>query len=172
MPNSAYLTDLSHLELITRLDYDPDTGIFKWKIVKSNLIKNRVGLEAGCIARKPRTSYRVICLNKTTFLAHRLAWFYVSGAWPAKEIDHINGDGLDNRIINLREANRAQNSRNRKTRVGYTTKGVSRSGRKWQATIRKSGKIYYLGLFANKKQAQAAYNEAAKKLYGEFAKEV
>ena len=89
-------------------------------------------------------------------------------------VDHINGNGLDNRKENLRLSNRSLNSVNRKllrntNKSGYC--GVSRvkglKKNKWTAHITKNNKNIYLGLFKSKKEAARAYNEKARKLYGE-----
>lgn len=92
--------------------------------------------------------------------------------WPL--VDHINGDGLDNRRANLREATNAQNMRNkglyRNNSSGF--KGVSwqKECRKWQAGIRLDGTRRHLGLFLVAEDAAAAYDEAARELHGEFAR--
>lgn len=91
-----------------------------------------------------------------------------------KQIDHINGDGLDNRRCNLRIASKAENVRNkgklRNNTSGY--KGVAWHDRaqKWQAGIKKNNKRIYLGLFHSKRLAALAYNEAALKHHGKFAR--
>lgn len=89
------------------------------------------------------------------------------------EVDHINGDRLDNRRSNLRVCSHAENMRNRKRRVdnrsGY--KGVywdpARSS--WRAEIRHNKRVYWLGRFDSVKDAARAYDEAAERLHGEFA---
>lgn len=89
-------------------------------------------------------------------------------------VDHINGNGLDNRRANLRLASHAQNHANSQKRKGKSSpyKGVSwsRSGAKWMATIRSAGKTTYLGVFTNPIEAAKAYDRAASEIYGEFAR--
>jgi len=88
-------------------------------------------------------------------------------------IDHINGDGLDNRRSNLRLVTKSQNMMNSGVRInnksGY--KGVSWSNRekKWRATIWKMNKQIDLGRFKDKKEAAKAYNDAARIHHGEYA---
>lgn len=88
-------------------------------------------------------------------------------------VDHINGDRLDNRRINLRQCSHSQNTKNQKRRVTNTTgfKGVSkgRAGR-FRACIVVDGKSIEIGRFANPIHAAIAYDEAAKVHHGEFAR--
>lgn len=88
-------------------------------------------------------------------------------------IDHINGDKLDNRRVNLRVCTHAQNNMNqRKTKGKSKYKGVCWLGRlnKWRAYIVKDRKQYYLGLFKSEEDAATAYNMAALRHFREFAK--
>ncbi len=86
-------------------------------------------------------------------------------------IDHINGDGLDNRKENLRHCTIKENTRNRHARTGLSKyKGVSKvRGKKWQANISVDGEKKYLGIFVTQKEAAETYDRAAKKYFGEFA---
>lgn len=92
----------------------------------------------------------------------------------AKEIDHIDGDGLNNRRSNLRSATHQQNCGNRprtkKNKVGF--KGVFRSSNRrdrWVAQIQLNGRSQHLGVFASPKQAALAYDRAALEAFGKFA---
>jgi hypothetical protein len=89
-------------------------------------------------------------------------------------IDHRNGDGLDNRKLNLRFCNQSENNMNKKPRVGCTSKykGVylKRSLNKFVSTIKINGRAKHLGFFDNDFDAAIAYDNAAKELFGEFAK--
>jgi len=91
------------------------------------------------------------------------------------ECDHINGDSLDNRKANLRSATRMQNSWNRgkSLRIGHSKyKGVTffKREQKWGAKICVDGRRISLGRFKDEIQAAKAYDKAAKKYFGEFAK--
>lgn len=90
------------------------------------------------------------------------------------EVDHKNCNGLDNRRHNLRAATHSQNCANRtvggKNKRLSKYKGVSKKNRKWSAAVQKDGTIYRLGSFTTEQEAARAYNEAAKRLFGEFAR--
>jgi len=90
------------------------------------------------------------------------------------ESDHINGDGLDNRRSNLRLCTHAQNQMNSRKRTNCSSqyKGVDwdKSHCKWRARIMADGKRHHLGYFDDEIDAARAYNKAAKKGFGEFAK--
>ena len=112
-------------------------------------------------------------VDKREYLEHRLAWFYVNGTWP-KQVDHRNNVKSDNRISNLRETtssqnnmNRKKNGRNRSGRKGVTERKRSRN---WEAQIAVDGKDVYLGKFPSLEEAANAYNAAALKYHGEFAR--
>lgn len=156
-------------ELRKILNYNLATGIFIWiSKVNSNALP---GYCAGCLNSQ---KYLVIRINKKLYLAHRLAWLYVYGAWPKDQIDHINLDKSDNRIDNLREATQWQNEGNVSIRRDNTSgiKGVSwyKRDRKWRANIQINGKQKNLGFFDNIESAAFAYADAALERFGEFAR--
>lgn len=144
------------------LNYDPETGEFTWKISISN--RAPAGSEAGTVGA---LGYRYIGIRGHRYLAHRLAWFYQTGRWPKKNIDHINGAPSDNRFSNLREASQQQNCWNRKARQSSTgLTGVQPKRDRWQARLR--GKS--LGCFDTPDDAHAAYRAASIAAFGEFAR--
>lgn len=90
-----------------------------------------------------------------------------------ERVDHINGNGLDNRRQNLRPATIAENSRNKRKQTKAATsrfKGVSRDKKTWRAEIELNGRRSRLGWFASEEEAADAYDRAAKRLHGEFAR--
>lgn len=91
---------------------------------------------------------------------------------PASEVDHINGNKLDNRKINLREATRSQNEANKQAYRNNTSgaKGVIKDKRtgKYIARIRHNNKSHHIGCYTTLELAVAAYNKKAKELFGEF----
>jgi hypothetical protein len=152
------------------LHYDPDTGIFVWRVQRT--CKAMVGTVAG--ATDKEGAYRKISVDGDRYSSHRLAWLYVYGEMPTGGIDHINCDGTDNRIANLRLATPQQNawnSRRGKSNVsGF--KGVhfnSRSG-KYASSFRGGGQRRHLGYFDTAEQAAEAYREAIAEAHGEFAR--
>lgn len=164
---------LTHESLVAALSYDGGTGVFTWRSYRTGTAPK--GATAGNInTNKNGRKYLRICIDGKAFLAHRLAWFYVHGEWPELQIDHIDGDGLNNRIENLREATVSQQNQNRRMHKNNTSgvKGITWKKRrgKWQAQIEHQGKAIYLGSFENKEAAAEAYAVAAKKYHGEFAR--
>ncbi len=145
-------------ELRERLDYDPETGDFVWKKTLSG--KNLNGKIAGKVNSD---GYRSIKINYKDYLAHRLAWLFVYKEWPQQFIDHINGNRLDNRICNLRNADYFVNNRNR-----TKAKGFSRIGIKFRARIVVNEHTIHLGLFDTEQEANFAYLSAKNKYYPEL----
>lgn len=155
-PSAKRLREIIH--------YDPETGLFTWRVFR------RGSAKAGSPAGKPTNKGRIsFMLDGVFYLAHRLAWLYVHGTWPADQIDHIDGDPTNNRISNLREATQSQNQQN-KHRPNRTNKsgclGVqSRKNGKFVAEIQIEKRRVYLGIFENLDDADAAVIEARKTLH-------
>lgn len=142
------------------LEYDPQCGTFF-----SKRLKRFVGALSG--------GYVNICLQfKTRHYAHRLAWIMTHGSIPdGAWIDHINGDKVDNRLINLRLCTHAENTRNRKlNKEKELPKGVWMQNGRYRAHIRLNGKGLHLGYFETVGEAQYAYAMAARSKFGRFAR--
>lgn|SRR5262245_41315889 len=163
------------IEVVRRLfDYDPNTGLLFWKVDRYRKIK--AGMRAG--STNGTRGIVQIGINKTMWKAHRIAWAHYYGAWPTRDIDHVDRNPANNAIANLRECTMSQNQGNKKKRIdnrsGY--KGVYRSNyrkhqnKPWTAEIRIDGKRHHLGRYTTPEQAHVAYVLAAQQRFGEFAR--
>jgi hypothetical protein len=157
MQNEFTAERLRHL-----VNYDPETGQFTWNAKRRRCTP---GAKAGC---RMKNGYDIIRLDDNLYLAHRLAWLYMTGEWPAHQIDHVNGDRADNRFCNLREATNQENAHNRhklrkNNRSGFA--GVRRENKRWLAEIKVNYKPIRLGLFDTLEEAHEAYKEARKKYH-------
>jgi len=141
------------------------TGVFTWII---NRYPVSIGQIAGCIAHD---GYRIIKVDGNQYPAHRLAWLYVNGRWPTGMLDHTNGDKLDNRIGNLREATSQQNNWNKKMKATNTSGfiGVTVRTNTYQAKIKKDGESIFIGSFKTPEDAHEAYKAKSIELFGEFS---
>lgn len=156
------MSELTLERLRELLDYNPDTGFFRNRVTRGGQFRGKIAGSAD------EFGYWYIAVDGTKYAAHRLAWFYVTGTWPAHGIDHKNRCPGDNRFENLREADQSHNNMNCKVRKTSRAKmkGVKIAGRKFQARIRQS----YLGTFDTAEEAHAAYVKAAKDQFGDFAR--
>jgi hypothetical protein len=139
-------------------------GKLIWKICKANKIK--IGQEVGNIDSE---GYRSLMIDGKQYKVHRVIFYMHYGYFP-KEVDHINGNRIDNRIENLRGCTRSENMRNKigTSKTGF--KGVYNNHKGFMATIKVNGKKIYLGTFKFAEEASGAYDKAAKQYFGEFAK--
>jgi len=158
---------LTKEEVLDEFAYDRERGVL---INKKDRGANRRA-KAGSVAGFVHDGYVVTKIDGRCYRIHRLIWFIEHGKFPEFEIDHANGDKLDNRIANLREATHAENQRNsgipRHNTSGY--KGVyRRSSGRFSACIRSRGKSLHLGSFDTKEEAYAAYCAKGLELHGMF----
>ncbi|HAT7656023.1 TPA: hypothetical protein JAX20_001120 [Enterobacter hormaechei] len=160
------MCELTKDKLKSLLHYDPETGIFTRK-------KGGGGVAAGSVAGGINgQGYINIKIGGKTFKAHRLAFLYVYGYMP-EMVDHKNLNRADNRLSNLRAANRAQNGQNSNMRSDNASgvKGVSWDKRinKWVARCTCNGHENWIGSFENKECAIEAVRLFRGKTHGEFA---
>lgn len=149
------------------LSYNEGTGEFSWRNPPTKNLK--VGSPAGGLSQ---WGYLKIGLKGKLYYAHRLAWLYVNGEFPAETIDHINNNKTDNRICNLRAVSNGDNQKNkpiksqRKGRLPGASyiKGGKRIKR-WAASICADGKKICLGIYGTEKEANSAYLKAKTELH-------
>jgi hypothetical protein len=150
------------------LDYNPETGQFIW-LQGAGRVKP--GTPAGTLSN----GYLRIQVQNRLYWGHRLAWLLGHGEDPGDlEVDHIDGNGSNNRLSNLRLATHAQNLQNTEkpcsNKSGFKGVAWHRKAQKWRAYIQANGKRHYLGYFETPEEGSVAYLAAAKKLHGSFAR--
>lgn len=143
------------------LNYEPETGIFRWAIVRRPS-PFKPGDRAGTIDKKK--GHLIIKINGKSYKAHRLAWLYVTGEWPTTQLDHKNITPADNRLDNLRECTTAINCQNqgmrKNNRSGFPGVYWHKKGKRWIASISVNMKRIHLGYFDDLEEAGAAYMKA------------
>ena len=164
--------DLPSPEILRKLlDYNPETGVFTWKVRSADGAASEgyarawntrySGRPAGYTGRE---GYTVIGVFGRILFAHRMAWAIYYGEWPKDEIDHINRCKSDNRIENLRRVGRSENSRNlpipATNRSGVAGVYFVPARKRWRAAIRDEGTVKYLGQFKNFEDAVAVRRAA------------
>lgn len=149
-----------------RINYDPETGDMHYTS------KAKGGRSAGEKVGSPeKHGYIKVNFQGKKYLAHRLIWMLVYGREAQGLVDHINGDRTDNRLANLRECTKQQNTVNSsRSRGVLNLRGVTElpSG-KFQAQIKRGGRSIYLGCFNSKEEASEAYKLASIVEHGEFS---
>jgi hypothetical protein len=157
------------------LSYDKKTGHFYWK-PRANMPRRcypafKAGKPAGGIRAN---GYWYVTVDGKSYLASRLAHFYVTGFWPAADIDHHNRDTADNKWKNLRSATRSQNMANAKrfctNKTGFKGVDYVVAKKKYRATMTVNYKTVFLGYFDSAEKAAKARNAFAQKTHGNFAR--
>ena len=158
--------------LLENFRYDETTGNLYWKVKRSNTTDLSKPISA-----KDRYGYIQVCTKLSgkvkNYSVHRLIWVMVYGM-ISKNIDHIDGNRANNQIANLREVTHQQNMMNKKkhvdTKNNYKGTYKLKNQNSWVAEITYMKKRHYLGCFRTEKEAGEAYQEAAKKIHGKFAR--
>lgn len=162
------------------LDYDPETGELHWKVRPEHHFprecdmrmwnKRFSGRAAGGVGP---LGYCVLKVQNVTIPSHCVIWALVTGEWPDKFIDHINGVRDDNRISNLRLATPAENSRNARLNRNNTSgvKGVYwfKASRKWQVRLHFDGRLHHFGYYEDKEEAIRVIQAARLRHHDAFA---
>ena len=162
------LLPLAGLEKVLR--YEPESGKLFWLVHGGR--RREPGDEAG--RADQRSGYINVGYKGKSYRAHRIAWYLYTGEDPgAMWIDHINGNPLDNRIVNLRKCHQPENRCNSRAKANSTSglKGVywCKKSKKWRAQITKNKKVYKLGSYDDPQEAHIAYCIAAVQMHGDFA---
>ena len=146
------------------LRYEPHTGNFFWLVDKGRV---GAGDKAGA---KSRRGYVDIKIDGRSYLAHRLAWLYMTGEFPIHEIDHINGNPSNNRWTNLSEGTHSQVTRPHRTYrsniSGYSGVHWRKDAHKYRVRITVNNKRISLGHYSDFKEACRARLKAEKKYFG------
>ena len=156
---------LTYSRLKEALSYDPATGIFTCLIHRRIA---RAGSVVGCL--NGAGGYVVIGIDGTLHYAHRLAWLYMTGSWPAVLIDHRDGDRRNNAWSNLREANFSENMQNRlkptkANKSGFLGVTWDKVTKSWRSAVTLNKKRHHLGRFKTAEEAHAAYIKAKREMH-------
>lgn len=145
------------------LRYDVESGDLFWRVSRGRVKAGRV---AGSVNYR---GYRSVKVDGRDCLAHRLIWLMAHGQMPEADIDHIDGDRLNNRLENLREATRAENGQNvgvqSNNTSGFTGVTWHKGAKKWKAQIGVSRRYKAIGYFDTPEQAAEAYAKAKARLH-------
>lgn len=160
--------DITQEYLSECLDYDQETGDLVWKIrplSHFHCVKNAenwntehaLNIAGNVIKNVSNKSYLTINISSAQFLAHRLIFVIMSGSWPKLEVDHIDGNGLNNAWSNLREASKTENNRNARLRSDNPSGRLGlikpKNRKKWMASIGVNGETIILGWYKSKQAA-------------------
>lgn len=163
-------------ELRKLLDYDPESGVLTWLprpifdgcCVRAVKMWNKAHAGKEAFTETTRAGYKRGSIHNRQHKAHRVIWKWVHGFDP-EEIDHINGDRSDNRIVNLRSVSRIENNRNRAksnaNKSGVVGVHFCNRDKAWIAQIKVGGRNKILGYSKDFAEAVAARKEG-EKLYG------
>lgn len=165
MPRNINSISLDYLRSV--INYNPETGVITW--LKTVSPRAPAGTSP---TGRDRDGYLIMTLNGKYLRQHRVAWFYMTGSWPANKMDHRNGIRDDNRFCNLRECDEQDNNRNRGLSRNNTSgvSGVHFQQGKWMVRIRLNKHVRrFFGYFDDLELAELVANEARDKYHGDFS---
>ncbi len=153
-----------NVQLVRELfDYDPDTGVLVWRVKRGC---RAAGMVAGCLSPNGRW---VVSVQRKLQYRYRVGWIHHYGLVPEVEIDHVNGDPGDDRIINLRLATRKQNCENLGIRSDNTSGARNvvwdKSKGVWKAQVGHNGKTIHGGYFIDPVAAERRAEEIRQSLF-------
>jgi len=159
---------LTQARLKELLNYDKESGIFTWNIDRGRANRGDIAGTDNLCSKK---MYRSIKIDYIQYMSHRLAWLFVTGRFPEYEIDHIDGNGTNNKFSNLRSVDSYENHKNMRipsdNKSGVIGIYLYKRTNKWIAQIRNNMETINLGTFSNKADAIIARKMAEYK-YGYF----
>jgi hypothetical protein len=153
-------------ELREYLDYEPETGVLRWR--KRASARVLAGAVAGSLSA---TGYLYIQFKGTQTAVHRVAFALHHDRWPHPVCDHIDGNKLNNRASNLRECSALNNQHNRRVSRNNSSgvKGVYKMGDRWRANVKCNGRTHSR-VFLLLEDAAAYVEQLREQLHGEFAR--
>lgn len=161
-------------------NYCPVSGVLSWKVrprnhfntdgshktFNSRFSNKEAGTTNNFACNK---YYRILTFRSKNYLAHRVIWLFVFGRWPKHEIDHVDGDGLNNKIKNLRDVKHGVNTKNVKkgsrNTSGFVGVNFDKKRKSFRATICVEGKQIHIGRYISIEEAASA-RKAAEVKYG------
>lgn len=167
MRNRARDPGVSYEDLHRLLVYDPDTGVLLWRVRRSQRV--RAGDEAGGLSpNRGGKLYRRVKVGGKHVFAHRIVWKMMTGEWPEGEIDHIDGDGTNNRWSNLRLADRELNCAHlvgikSNNTSGHTGVHYHRGSGRWLAYMKRRGGHVLYSYHETREGAAQARREAERR---------
>lgn len=168
-PIREYPNDLDKM-----FEYDQLSGVLRWKRKEGAVHKYYNTRYAGKIAGTSDGQYLKVNIGGSNYYIHRIIWKLVTGKDPVGYVDHIDGDGFNNRWINFRDVTHDQNMWNAKlfhnNTSGYRGVAFIKAHGKWRAAISVNGKKQHLGYFKSPELAHAAFKDATFKMRDEFAR--
>lgn len=149
--------DITHAELLETLRYDGETGDLFWKNKGSGRGDNSKPAGSFAVKGSVKTEWRRVTLFGNDYSVSVIVWFYVTGEWPAEQLDHIDQNKSNNRFGNLRLANNSQQQLNQGIRSNNTSgiPGVSYNilTERWHSTLNVNGKKILAKVCKTKKEA-------------------
>lgn len=144
--------------------YDPETGIFRWRVGRRRVA---VGEIAGSVRADGR---RLIRIDYERYLASRLAWMYIYGEWPSDLIDHVDRNYSNDAISNLRQATEQQNRWNagvrRQNKLGL--RNITKHKKRFMVRFFKGRTIIYRESFPSLEEAILERDRRSRVIYGAF----